>query len=308
MHPDYTFLSTVIERARYLAEDPTADTQYSDAFLARQVIPAEYATVMNTVQLGMENPIVMRYSVDLADGTEYYTLPPSIRQIWRVGKIDDNGAVTHDWYPRGEQSPMGKGWAIEGNMLTFNPIPSSAETWTIWAVPSADFMCHKGSGTLTNISTTTSELGHTVALASAPTLGLLDRRPNAYAGAVLRLVDDNMPIQERVIQSYNVSTRVATVRTPFESTGVVALGTATVKYEVAPYYWQGLWNAIAIRTAFQIGVARNLSEKKMGMLDGLYRHAIKTTRDQLGNMMGRRTKGFNMMTLDNVDFVQPSSW
>lgn len=302
MHPTGSFLLSVIERARFLIEDTASDTQYNDQFLARQVIPQVYEEIMSLLKLNAENPILFRYSVPLVAGTEYYILPPAIQQIWRLGKLDaTTGVITNDWFPRGESSPMARGWSIEGNMLAFSPIPTEAETWTLWYVPSCDFMCHKGTGVITGTDR------DTITLAAAPDLGILDQRPNAYAGAVLRVIHSGVPWQERVIASYDVSTREAVVRIPFDTTNWPGDG-EDITYEIAPIAWTSLWNAISLRIAFNIGVARNMSEKKLGLLDGDYRRAIKSIRDKLGSMMGRRTKGFDNQTYDNRDFTFPSPW
>lgn len=302
MHPSGSFLMTVIERARFLLEEPGGDTQYPDSFIARQVIPPEFATVMNSLALGQENPILFRMTISLVDGTEYYVLPPCVRQVWRLGKYDsETGVITHDWYPRSDQSPMGKGWALEANTISFSPTPTSAEDWTLWYVPSSDYLCHQGSGTVSG------SLRTSIVLASTPTLGILDQRPNAYVGAVLRVIHTGAPWQERVITSYDVATRTATVNIPFDSTGYPAAA-AAITYEIAPIAWQSLWATIALRVAFQLGVARNVSEKKLGLLDGLFNRSLKSIRDHLGNLQGRRPKSFNNQTYDNRDFTSPTPW
>ncbi len=300
MHTSGSALLTIIERARYLLEEPAGDTQYSDAFIARQIIPAEYTNVMNSIQLGQENPIVHTVTIPIVEGTSYYQLPPCIRQIWRLGKIDDEGHITHDWFPRGDGSPIGKGWAIEGNMLSFRPIPQNDEDWILWFIPSVDYCPHKGDGTVIGSARTTIQLD------TSPSIGIMDQRPNAYVGAVLRIINSGTPWQERIIDTHDVSTNRVTVKIPFDSTNYPSAATS-ITYEIAPIGWQGLWNAIAIKVAFQMGVARNVSEKKLSLLDGQYRWAIKAIRDQLGNMQGRRTKGFDAMTFDSIDF-QRTQW
>lgn len=301
MHTSGSFLDSVIEYARFILEEPAGDTQYSDAFVARQIIPSTYDEVMNSIALGQENPILFRYTISLAASTEYYVLPPCVRQVWRLGKIDTNGAVTHDWYPRGEFSPLGRGWSIEANTLAFSPIPSQAEDWTLWYVPSCDFMCHKGSGTVVGTAR------DTIDLAASPSLGILDQRPNAYAGAVLRVIHSGAPWQERVISSYDVATRRAVVRVPFATTGYPAAA-AAITYEIAPIAHLSLWKAIACRTAFNLGVARNVSEKKLALIDAEYRRALKAIRDRLGNIQGRRNKGFDRMSYDSAAFTDPVPW
>lgn len=306
MHPSGSFIDTVLERARALAEEPTADSQYDDNFLVRQVVGPEFSNVMGLVSLGAENPFVMRLQVDVRAGTQYYELPPAVRQVWRLARRIDGDKLVSDFFPRGWAHPLGMGWNLEGRMLSFDPVPTRDETWYVWYIPSVDFTLHKGTGTVQESSANPPLWPRRtrIKLAASPSVGVLDRRNNAYVGAVLRIIQPGITWQERLIVAHDASAGKLTVdvRIPFEEANWPGHG-GSVNYEIAPVGWQALWDAVAIRTAIRIGTMRNQSEKKLALLEGQFARSIKAIRDQLGNFQGRRGKGFDPNTPDNPDYI-----
>jgi len=104
-------------------------------------------------------------------------------------------------------------------------------------LPTGDVRLHCGeAGAIDN---TTSTESCTVVLEATPTThGVLDNRPNAYAGSVFRVLSasTNNYVQERIISAYDVATRTATLRPAF--TTALLPGGATVAYEIAPLLWQ----------------------------------------------------------------------
>lgn len=287
-----SFIRSVIEQIRYLLDNVIADAKYDDAFLARTVIPSAIANVMGEVRMNQDDLIVIRSSISVVAGTENYLLPPCVGEVWRLGKLDSYGNLTHDWRPNDERHPDGPGWSLQANMISFRPIPQTTETWTLWWTPSADATCHVGTGEV--VSTTVIELAET------PTLGILDRRHNAYVGAVIRILESDRVLQERVITSYSTNTRLATVDVPFTS-----LPTAgqEVDYEIAPIFYRPMLDAVALKAAMVIGVPRDISEKQMMYLDKNYSAAMKALSDHLTNKQLRTGKGIDWKTLDNQEFT-----
>lgn len=298
MHSNGSFLYTVIEKARFLLEEPSADTILDD-FIARQVIPDAYEEVLNAVRLSQENPWLMRFTFSTVADTRYYPIPPGVEQVVQLVSLDDDsGDPATDWRPRHNLHPYGPGWRLEGNLIVFEPVPTEVEDWTLLFIPSGDVMLHYGSGTVVGSARTT------IQLAAAPTLGLLDQRPNAYVGQVLRVLHSGCPWGEQVIESYDVATRQATVRLPFASTGYPAAGNA-ITYEIAPLGWRSLWTSVAHRATITVGTMRSKSEHQMNLYHALYNMSLKTVRDKLGNYLGRVCKSREIRTIDNDDFVNP---
>jgi hypothetical protein len=74
----------------------------------------------------LSNPVVLRHAIEFDENTEYYQLPPSIGEIWRVALRNEDGMVVDEVVPRNEFHPHGVGWAIEGNTLRFDPKQKAA--------------------------------------------------------------------------------------------------------------------------------------------------------------------------------------
>ena len=315
MDTTFSMLKTVAEKVRFYLDDPDLDAKYTDQYLVRYIIGPAMVDVVARLNLNQDNPVVVRHSISLVENQEYYLLPPGIQEVWRLATIDSTGRILTDNKPRGVWNPRGPGWALEGNLLTMRPFPTQAETVDLWYVPSFDVQMHYGTGVLR---------GRTVEFATTPTLGLLDRRQNAYAGCVLRLLPESPGVvQEMIIASYDAETRTATVRLPFgaeysdgssssQPSATVSGGVGssesssssdgfsdTVTYEVAPKMGQALWEAIACASACKLAVAKNVSEKKLGFLEREYKKAMKTITDNLQNMQMRTGKAFEKNTEDH---------
>lgn len=287
----------VIDRARAILESPVNEAQFSDQLLVERVIPAELTKLWNSIALSNQNPPLVRFTLSVTAGTEHVVLPPNIRQIWRVGKINaTTGHLEDDWLPAGEFHPWGPGWSIQQNMLSFRPFPTITETWVLWYVPSWDMKPHKGSGTVVGSARTS------ITLAATPTLGITDLRPHSYVGSVIRLVDNaGIPWDERVINTFNVSDRTATWTVPFASTNYPAAA-ASINYEIAPIGYQAVWDALAMRLAIWLGVSRNISEKKKAYLHAQLQDAVKAARDVYSNLNLRRQWAVDWRSYDNTEY------
>jgi hypothetical protein len=145
--------------------------------------------------------------------------------------------------------------------------------------------------------------------ASAPALGALDRRENAYAGQVVRVLTQastGLPLlvqEERVIASYNPATLTATLKRPFSSNVPVLVGgSGHVGYEVAPAQSQGMVEAVSLACALKLGAWRKISAAHAQLLQLQYRSAIKTIGDNLANMQMRTGKSWAKSTRDNPNW------
>ncbi len=321
MHSSQSFLQTIIEQIRFYVEDVTTDAKYSNGFLAQNVIQPVTADILARLNLNQDNPIVIRHTIALRENVEYYQLPPTVQEVWRLALLDTNGNVIRESYPRGAFHPAGPGWSLEGNTLAMRPFPQGGETVQIWYVPNQDVLFHTGTGYLQ---------GDEFVLAGSPTLGLLDRRHNAYVGCMLRLIPATGLIQERIIRGYDAVNRVLYLRSPFDpefaleadssgtlsswsgsSTSSAAFTTSgwsssgsvgyaqTTLYEIAPPYISALWEAISLGCALKLGIARNIRPEKLQGLEREYKKAMKTIMDNLANLQMRTGKSFDKNTVDN---------
>jgi len=309
MDTSRSFIKTVLARIRGYLDDPDFDSKYTDQFLLQHVVMPSLVDVWSRCSLSADNPVLLDYNITFVENQECYVLPPCVGEIHEVvqytgatGNLISNGLPTDDIRPDHEQSRTGPGWMIEGNMLCFRPFPQNLSsagtsnlTWTIRYTTNGDMLPHYCSSS--NLGTLdTAKTGFT--FNSTADLGLIDYRPNAYAGQVIRLLSSTGGsgfgvTEERVIASYNPVNRVATLVRPF------TVDQGTYAYEVCPPQSQGMVEAIAIAAALKLGAWRKISQAQNQLLTQQYRAAIKTIGDNLANMNLRTGKGYAKDTRDN---------
>lgn len=304
-----SFIKTVIERIRGYLDDSEFDAKYADQFLIQHVVMPSLVDVWSRCSLSADNPVLLSYDITFVENQECYTIPPCVGEIHEIvqytgadGRQISNGLVTDDLRPDHEQSRMGPVWMIEGNMLCFRPFPQNLSsggqsnlTWTIRYTTNGDMLPHycsdQNMGTLDATKTI-------FTFNASPDLGLVDYRPNAYAGQFIRLLSapggsGYGTTEERVVASYNPANRQATLARPF----TVAAG--SYAYEVCPPQSQGMVEAIAVGAALKLGAWRKISQAQNQLLTQQYRAAIKTIGDNLANMNLRTGKGYAKDTRDN---------
>lgn len=296
-----SFLKTVIERVRGYLDDADFDAKYTDQFLCQHVIMPSLVDVWSRCSLNADNPVMLYYDITFVENQECYVIPPCVGEVHEIvqytgtyGSQTNTGIPTDDLYPRHRMSVGGMIWAIEGNMICFRPYPSGLtgnNTWTLRYTTNGDMNPHYSA---TNMGTLDSTRG-VFTLAASPDLGLLDKRENAYAGQILRILDGTV-YEERVIASYDPVTRNATLKRPFSSN---VTASTTHAYEVCPPQAQGMIEAVALSCSLKLGAWRKISQAHAQMLQVQYRSAIKTIGDNLANMQLRNGKAWTKDTRDN---------
>lgn len=296
MHSSGTYHQTMLERIRGSLDLPSVNSKFLDEYIIAHALMPAMVEVINRLNNSQDNPIILRHRISLVKDQEQYVLPPCIGNVLRFAEIDEAGNVTNDYYPGGLYNPVGPGWYIEGNELIVRPFPAAARNVDIWYVSNGDVLTHYATdGTLKS---------STELLVGTPLLGQMDRRENAYAGQVLRVITEDL-IEERIIETYDVTAGEVTVRRPFTDDLSALWPSETelpVAYEIAPYGSQPLYDAIALRAAMKLGVAANVSERKREQLKEEYRSAIKAIGDNLTNMQQRTGKFIDKATVDNQDW------
>jgi hypothetical protein len=302
MDTSRSFIKTVLARIRGYLDDPDFDAKYTDQFLLQHVVMPSLVDVWSRCSLSADNPVMLDYNLTFVENQECYTLPACVGEIHEIvqytgldGRQLSNGLITDDLRPSHPQSRTGPVWMIEGNMICFRPFPQNLSsggntnlTWTVRYTTNGDMLPHYSSTNLGTLQANKTEFTFN----SNPDLGLVDYRPNAYAGQFVRLLSGSVH-EERVIASYDPVGRVATLVRPF----TVNAGTYT--YEVCPPQSQGMVEAIAIAAALKLGAWRKISQAQNQLLTQQYRAAIKTIGDNLANMNLRTGKGWSKDTRDN---------
>jgi hypothetical protein len=302
MDTSRSFIKTVLARIRGYLDDPDFDSKYTDQFLLQHVVMPSLVDVWSRCSLSADNPVLLDYNLTFVENQECYTLPACVGEIHEIvqytgldGRQLSNGLITDDLRPSHPQSRTGPVWMIEGNMICFRPFPQNLDsggntnlTWTVRYTTNGDMLPHYSSTNLGTLQNNKTEF----IFNSNPDLGLVDYRPNAYAGQFVRLLSGSTH-EERVIASYNPVSRTATLVRPF------TVNNGTYTYEVCPPQSQGMVEAIAIASALKLGAWRKISQAQNQLLTQQYRAAIKTIGDNLANMNLRTGKGWSKDTRDN---------
>jgi hypothetical protein len=287
MHSSGSIIKTYCEKVRHYLDDPDLDAKYDDNYLVRFFLSSAMSDVISRVSMMSDAQITASITVTVAAGTQYYKLPPSVRQVLRVGITDTaSGLFVEDYKPRNEFSMYGPGWSLEGNLLAFKPIPTEARDFTILFVPSGDVGVHydTAGGVLNANGTFTMD--------ATPVIGSVEKRDNAYIGSYLRILGTTVT-DELVIKDHDAATRILILR------NVASNAAGSYASEVVPFIMEPLVDAISISAAMRTGVGRKITAGHQQSLLLAYRQAIKTSYDTLGNMNARVGKRFSGESVDN---------
>ena len=168
-------------------------------------------------------------------------------------------------------NPNGPNWSIQGNTIVFQPVPEADKDYTVVFIPSGDIMCQYDSSGTASINS-----NGTFTMATTPTLGSMDKRPNSYQGAYLRVLGTNL-VDELVITDHDAIYKVLTPSTDFQNS--VAAG---YTYEIVPFLMEPMIDAVAVSAAIRAGVGRKITQAHMQALMLAYKQAIKTAYDKIG--------------------------
>jgi hypothetical protein len=302
-----SFIKTVVERIRGYLDDSDFDAKYTDQFLVQHVVMPSLVDVWSRVSMNADNPVLLSFDITLVNDQECYVIPPCVGEIHEIvqytgssGSQTSDGVPTADAYPFHRMSVGGQNWAIEGSMICFRPFPqnlSGNTTWTVRYTTNGDMLPHYSSHTGGPHASSLDATRTLFTISDSPQLGLQDKRENAYAGQILRILDGNV-FEERVIASYNANTRVCTLKRPFSSN----VSTGVHIYEIAPSQSQGMVEAVAVASALKLGAWRKISQAQNQLLTQQYRAAIKTIGDNLANMQMRTGKSYAKDTRDNPNW------
>ena len=200
MHSSGSLIKTCLEGVKFFAEEQTLNAKYDNDYIVRQVMGPAIAEVLSRINQTQDNPLLLHHAITVTSGLEFVVLPPYIQEVWWLVEFDEDGNLKTDWRPMNRRHPCGPNWVLEGNMLRFMPKATWTGTLYLGYVPNGNAQMHYSSGTVQTTGSSTSML-----LATTPTLGLLDRLDNSYAGSMFRLLGANKAWEERVIESFDQS-------------------------------------------------------------------------------------------------------
>ena len=292
------FLGRVIALVRKSVDAPNINAKYVDADLV-SLLCAAWTQVWADLSLTEDNPLVVRLDLAVVAGTMQYVLPPTIGEILRLSKVNSVSGLA-DWeiMPRSRYNPAGPGFTIEGNMVTFLPIWTAGDTLRIEYIPSGEVVPHQGLSLGSGAST--------LDLATAPSKGVMERRPNGLLGYPLRVWCHNSTgaavaqdaatavIQERIIGTFDHTVPRVTVLSPF----VPALTGSGHYYEVVPVFGRLLESVLSLRIARTI-LANEGNKARSDLQTKEYAEQMRSLHIHVQQMQGRLADRFEGDTSDN---------
>lgn len=295
--PSNSFIVGVLERLRGYCDEPNLLAKYKDPYLLSNIVKPSMVEVVGSVNNSSQALVVNRWSFTTVAGTAAYGLPPTVGGVLRLVQTDANGNVMHDFVPRGLYNMDGRGWAIEGNEIVFDPAPSGALTYTIWYITTAAVEpMYAATGHLESGSKTR------LILDTAPSLGTLDQRELAYVGCVVRIFSSatvSNVVEERVVVDHRLDSNNNWYVDFRRDLTHHPAGATSVEYEVVPLTLEAFKEAVAVSAALKMGTYLDFSGKRLNALRVQYRKAYKALMDSLANVQERMPKRFDRDTIDN---------
>lgn len=287
------FLTRTISRIRLFTGEPSVNAKYSDAELIDLIESAWGVVIADELLRVSDHPVCAEATLSVAANTQKYILPPTMSEILMIGEQDSTTKLfTSDHVPRSRFNPSGPGWALNGNVLEFTPLPTNTVTLVIAYIPGGDVRLHHG--------TAQAAAAGTITLATSPTVGAIDERPNAYVGCMVRLLDSSggsaTPLaigEERIITAYNKSTKVATVSPNWTTTPA-----GTLTYEVAPLLSSMADMVVACYVA-QLIVGLEGNARRQATMEKEFQRMMRGLRLKVGKLEMRRGTRFQHDTASN---------
>lgn len=290
-----TSIGRMLQCIRQVLDEPAENVKYTDQQLLSYARSA-WSTVIQDLFNVADNPIVLRFDITVSSAAQEYVLPPIVGEILELAKIDsDTDLYLWEEVPSSRWNPAGPGFIIEGNVIRFSPKWQETHTLRLTFIPTGDMTVHTGD--------TTTFTATTVTMDDSPTTGALDLRENGYAGAILRILSatwgggEKQHVQERVVSSYDATTRVATVSPAFNP--VPSAGTLT--YEIVPMLYNLLEMTVCFYTASML-LAIEGPARKQAAVEKKYAEMLRALRLRVANIENRIGDRFQHDTPQNRNY------
>lgn len=264
-----SFLTRAIADVREAVDEPTQKAKYPDPRVIN-LLEKAYIIVLNEKNRNSRTPAVAKINKTIVSGTTTYPLPHTIGSIHGIYKTGDSGGkVFYD--SRSKFNALGRGVWIENQTLHIQTtgMYGLGTEITIEYVPSGIARLHNGICTIENTD------GDLVKFGATPNAGTLDTHHEAYAGSVLRILRASETgdfLQERVITTYDETTRQATLDAPLSP-----IPTGTIYYEIAPAISKGMDTVVALYAAWRIASTEGNAKRANGILKA-YRNELRNVR------------------------------
>lgn len=290
------FISRIINLTRKLTDDPALNAKWTNGDIIA-LCRKSWAQLWIDLNMSADNPVTVRHDITVNITGQDYWLPPTVGEILRFSRIEATSDMpTWEVVPKSRYNPFGPGFQIEGNLIRFTPIWGFGDTLRLEYIPSGDVFPHEGTGSVVP-EDDDHVAGQWFTLSSPPAAGVLDERPNAMAGYLIRFFTD-ASILEHVIDSHDQPTNRVKLRIP--TSPALPEGSA-IEYEVVPVFGSLFEFVIAIMISRTI-LAGEANAERRKELTSEYAEAIRGLQLHLTHMQNRRTDAMQGDHVDNKRF------
>jgi hypothetical protein len=269
------FLSDCVTLIRRMTDEPSLVPKYTDSDLVEHLTSA-MTMVMSELHNNSDHNIICRFDIQLVSGQQTYILPPNVGEVWAVRKMGTTTPIfpIYEVWADNHWSSHQSGFVIEGNEFRLLTDWRSTDILEILYVPNGESHMHLG--------TPQAAAARTITLDATPTDGTLDTRANAYAGYLCRLLtSDEGYVQERIIDSYDNTTQIATLTTDWDPTP-----TGTMTYEVLPSYSNIIKHCACMQASLDI-LGNEGNAKRTQLLERRYLTKIRALRQMITKKSSR---------------------
>lgn len=258
------FLAWVTAQIRRLAEEPDVDKKWTDEALWPLIVDA-WQRILDDVNAVASSPLTVDYTFTVTESR--VLLPSNVGQVLQIGRVLTNGGVSDEISPRNFLNTMGPGAVLDGQSIRFEPHwTPNGDSLTVRYIPNGFCPLHRGATDSDDMTTTT------MVLDIDPEEGYFDGTPNAYLGAVVRVLGSDeveapatylvWPTQERVITGYDVQTATITVDPAFDLDFSENGGLGQLRYEVIPMFGEIFKSLIAWSVVAELHAANGNKDRE----------------------------------------------
>lgn len=140
------FLSDCVSWVRKHTDEPNTTPKYTDGDIV-DIVSGAFDVVIADININTDHPILVRTNISIADGQQYYRMPPNVAELWRIAKIvDGTGTMRWNMHPGNYWNFTGYGFKLEGNSIRLLRDWNETETLELLYVPNGEVYMHKATG------------------------------------------------------------------------------------------------------------------------------------------------------------------
>lgn len=278
-----SFLSETITNIRENTDEPADSAKFTDARLV-SLISRAFGHVFTDINRISKHKTVVRYDLSILPNVSIYALPPTMKRIVDIQRVDSSGNIVQRYEPSSSLNPAWPGFAFEGSNLVFMNGYTPTESYTLRIMYNPTGFVDLCTGAVTTITNGTTSAS--VVVNGSPTTGTLDLRENAYAGHVFRMLTCGGTgagmVIDRIITAYDPQTQTFTV-SPAYASGAVPATPAT--YEIVPLAFDEMAEVVGLYVSRSI-IQLSGDHKRYSLTNLAYKQAIRDIRLDLAHYDG----------------------